>query len=140
MTLPTITAIGNLTSDGELRFTAAGKAIYTNSVAVNRSRKNETGGWDTTATVYLTIKLWEADAETAAEYLRKGDRVVVTGELLVDEWEGKDGSKRQTLVVDRATIAKCLPRQPKPQGFGTQGPAQAPQQATWDNLPASAPF
>lgn len=128
MTLPTITAIGNLTSDGELRFTAAGKAIYTNSVAVNRSRKNETGGWDTTATVYLTIKLWEADAETAAEYLRKGDRVVVTGELLVDEWEGKDGSKRQTLVVDRATIAKCLPRQPRPQGFT---PQQQPTQQAW---------
>ena len=128
MTLPTVTATGNLTADPDLRFTAAGKAVATVSIATNRSRKNETGGWDTTATVYLTIKLWEADAETAAEHLRKGDRVLVMGELVVDEWEGKDGSKRQTLVVDRATIAKCLPRQPRPQGFT---PQQQPTQQAW---------
>jgi single-strand DNA-binding protein len=115
MTLPTITATGNLTSDGELRFTATGVAIYTTGLACNRSKKNGES-WETTHTTFLSIKLWEADAETAAEHLRKGDRVIVTGELLVDTWQGKDGTERQTLVVDRATIAKCLPRQPRPQG------------------------
>jgi single-strand DNA-binding protein len=83
MTLPTITATGNLTSDGELRFTATGVAIYTTGLACNRSKKNGES-WETTHTTFLSIKLWEADAETAAEHLRKGDRVIVTGELLVE--------------------------------------------------------
>ena len=65
---------------------------------------------------------------------------MVTGELLVEEWQGKDGSKRQTNTVDRATIAKALPRQPRPGVSGPYGGSQAPQQATWDNLPAEAPF
>ena len=127
MSLPTVTFTGNCTSDVELRFTAKGSAVAKIGVACNRSRKTDTG-YETTHTVFLTVQLWEADAETAAEHLRKGDRVVVTGELLVDEWEGKDGSKRQTLVVDRATIAKCLPRQPRPQGFT---PQQQPTQQAW---------
>lgn len=127
MSLPTITTVANLTADPELRFTGAGKPVAKIGVACNRSRKTDTG-FETTHTVFLTVQLWEADAETAAEHLRKGDRVVVTGELLVDEWEGKDGSKRQTLVVDRATIAKCLPRQPRPQGFT---PQQQPTQQAW---------
>ena len=109
MTLPTILAAGNLTADPELRFTKSGTAVTTVSVATNRSRKVN-DQWETTHTTYLTIKLWEQDAETAAEHLRKGDRVVVSGELLIEEWEGKDGGKRQTPTIDRATIAKALPR------------------------------
>ena len=109
MTLPTIHATGNLTSDPELRFTKSGVAVASVSLATNRSRKTD-AGWETTHTTYLTIKLWEQDAETAAEHLRKGDRVVVSGELLIEEWEGKDGNKRQTPTIDRATIAKALPR------------------------------
>lgn len=109
MTLPTIQATGNLTADPELRFTKSGDAVATLRLATNRSRKTD-DGWETTHTTYLTIKLWRQDAEVAAEHLRKGDRVTVAGELVIEEWEGKDGGKRQTPTVDRATIAKRLPR------------------------------
>ena len=109
MSLPTITATGNLTADPELRFTQAGKAVATVSIATNRSRKTD-AGWETTHTTYLTVKLWEADAETAAEHLHKGERVMISGELLIEEWEDKNGNKRQTPTIDRATIAKALPR------------------------------
>ena len=53
MSLPTITATGNLTADPELRFTQAGKAVATVSIATNRSRKTD-AGWETTHTTYLT--------------------------------------------------------------------------------------
>ena len=109
MTLPTIQAAGNLTADPELRFTKSGDAVATLRLATNRNRKTD-AGWETTHTTYLSVKLWRQDAEAAAEHLRKGDRVVVSGELLIEEWEGKDGGKRQTPTVDRATVAKLLPR------------------------------
>jgi len=128
MTLPTIHATGNLTGDPELRFTQAGKAVASVNLATNRSRKTD-AGWETTHTTYLTIKLWEQDAETAAEHLRKGDRVVVSGELLIEEWEGKDGGKRQTPTIDRASIAKALPR----------GQRSAPAQ-TWAATDEAPPF
>jgi single-strand DNA-binding protein len=110
MTLPTIHATGNLTSDPELRFTKSGDAVATVNLATNRSRKDANDQWETTHTTYLSVKLWKQDAEAAAEHLRKGDRVVVSGELLIEEWEGKDGNKRQTPTIDRAAIAKALPR------------------------------
>jgi single-strand DNA-binding protein len=116
MTLPTITATGNLAADVELRFTAAGKAIAKLRLATNRSRKSDSGQWETTHTTWLAVTLWDTDAETAAEYFRKGDKVTVTGELTVEEWETKDGEKRTTLVVDRATVAKCPPRPASPAG------------------------
>lgn len=122
MTLPTIVATGNLAADPEIRFTGAGKAVAKLRIATNRSRKTETGQWETSHTTWLGVTLWDGDAETAAEHLRKGDRVTVVGELTVEEWTSKDGEPRTSLVVDRASVSKNLPRpQQSPQG-GTQAP------------------
>ncbi len=122
MTLPTITATGNLAADPELRFTGGGKAVAKLRIATNRSRKNDAGQWDTTHTTWLTVTLWDTDAESAAEYFRKGDRVTAVGELTVEEWETTAGEKRTTLAVDRATVAKCPPRQNHTPAQGSGAP------------------
>lgn len=92
-----VTFVGNLTGDGELRFTAGGKGVYSNSLAVEKRRKNATTGeWEST-TSFVRISVWDSLGENFTS-LAKGTRVIVSGTLEVREYE-KDGEKRQSIDV-----------------------------------------
>lgn len=96
----TITVVGNLTGEPELRFTQSGTAMCSGSIASNR-RYQVNGEWQE-ETTYLNFTLWREAAESAAASLRKGMRVIATGRLQQREWQDKDGNKRTSydLVVD----------------------------------------
>lgn len=96
----TLTIIGNLTADPELRFTQAGKPMLTGSIADNR-RYQINGEWQE-ETSYLNYVVWGELADNAAATLRKGMRVIATGRLQQRDWQDKDGNKRTSfdLVID----------------------------------------
>ncbi len=110
MTLPTITAIGRLSADPSLRFSGAGKAVAKLSIACNDNKRDEQGTWQTISTTWLDVSLWDTEAETAAETLRKGDEIIVTGLLQVETFTGKDGTERRNLTVKFPKVAKVLPK------------------------------
>jgi single-strand DNA-binding protein len=96
----TMTIIGNLTNDPELRFTQAGKPMLTGSIASNR-RYQVNGEWKEEPS-YFNYVIWGDLADNAAASLRKGSRVLATGRLQQREWQDKDGNKRISydLVID----------------------------------------
>lgn len=96
----TMTVVGNLTGDPELRFTAGGTAMLTGSIADNR-RYQVNGEWQE-ETSYINFVAWRELAENAAASLTKGARVIVTGRLQQRDWTDKDGNTRKSydLVVD----------------------------------------
>lgn len=96
----TMTVVGNLTGDPELRFTQSGKPMLTGSIADNR-RYQVNGEWQE-ETSYINFVIWGDLADNAAASLRKGNRVMVTGRLQQRDWQDKDGNKRTSydLVVD----------------------------------------
>lgn len=96
----TLTVVGNLTGEPELRFTASGTAMLTGSIADNR-RYQVNGEWQE-ETSYINFVAWRELAENAASTLTKGMRVLVTGRLQQRDWQDKDGNKRTSydLVVD----------------------------------------
>lgn len=132
MTLPSITATGRLGADPELKFTGSGKAVTSFRIACDK-RKQENGEWKTLSTVWLSVSLWEDEAEVAAEHLAKGDLVTVVGQLNVREYERKDGTKGQSVEIDYGKVSKALPRK----GGGSSRPA-APQAASnpWETSQA----
>lgn len=79
-----ITIIGRLGQDPELKYTAAGKAVCNLSVAVDRRQKGETDWFRVTA--------WEKQAELASEFLQKGRQVAIRGRMQSRQYE-KDGQK-----------------------------------------------
>ena len=86
-----VVIIGRLTRDPEIRYTQSGKGVANISVAVNRRfNKDETDFFDCTA--------WGKTAEIAAEYLRKGSQVGITGSLRQERFE-VDGQKRSKVVI-----------------------------------------
>ena len=96
--------VGHLGGDPESRFTQGGTAVATFSVATNESRKNSEGNWED-HTEWHRCVLFGKQAETAAEYVKKGQMVYVEGRLNTREWEDQNQIKRKTNRVFR-TIFK----------------------------------
>ena len=106
----TVTIVGNLTRDPELRFTATGQANTTFGVAVNRRWQNrQTQEWEE-ATSFLDVVAWADLAENVAQSLKRGDRVVVTGRVDQRSWENTEGDKRSKVEITANEIAPSLRR------------------------------
>jgi len=102
----TITVVGNLTRDPELRFTQSGKPTVTLGIAVNR-RYQVNGEWQE-QTTYMNVVAWDQMAENVAASLAKGARILVTGRLDVREYEARDGGKRQSVDIIADEIGATL--------------------------------
>lgn len=85
--------MGNLTRDPELRHTPAGMAVCSFDLAVNRTFTTKAGERKE-ETCFITIVVWDKQAQTCAEYLGKGRQVLVEGRLQHRSWETQDGQKR----------------------------------------------
>ena len=90
--------IGNLTRDPQLRYTPSGSAVADLGLAVNRKYKAQDGTLKEDV-CYVNLTAWGRTAENAAEYLSKGSPVFVEGRLKFDQWESKEGEKRNKLSV-----------------------------------------
>ena len=95
--------IGNLTRDPEPRFTPSGTQVTTFDLAVNRDYRTKEGE-KKRETCFVTIETWGRQAETCAEYLRKGSSVFVEGRLKFRNWETQTGEKRSKLEVTAERI------------------------------------
>jgi single-strand DNA-binding protein len=91
--------VGNLTRDPELRYTPKGMAIAKIGLAVNR-RWTPEGGEQREETTFVDIDAFGKQAETIAQYMKKGSPLLVEGRLRLDQWDDKQtGQKRSKLGV-----------------------------------------
>jgi single-strand DNA-binding protein len=103
-----VTLVGNVTRDPELRFTNTGQANVTFGLAVNRRWQNrQTQEWEE-ATSFFDVVCWREMAENAAESLSRGSRVIVTGRLDQRSWENQEGEKRTKIEVTADEIGPSL--------------------------------
>lgn len=93
------TLVGNLTRDPELKFTKSGTAIAKFSLAVNhRWYNNSIDDWDEKPSFFDCVA-WGKLGENIAESVAKGDRLIVSGRLDLQQWETEDGQKRSKVEV-----------------------------------------
>ena len=105
----TLTIIGNLTGDPELRFTATGMAVVAFTMAASRRVYDQaTGQWSDGDTLFLRCSAWRELADHAAESLSKGMRVIVTGRLKQRSYETTEGEKRTVFEVDADDVGPSL--------------------------------
>lgn len=97
--------VGHLGADPESRFTPSGVAVTTFNMATNESWKNNEGQYED-RTEWHRIVLYGKAAETANEYMKKGQLVYVEGRIRTRSWEDKDGMTRYTTEIlgDRFTM------------------------------------
>ena len=99
----TVTIVGNMTRDAELRYTASGVAVTEFGVAWNS--KDRDGNESVS---FFDVTCWRELAEHVAESLGKGNRVIVYGRLDHNTWETKDGDKRAKVRVMADDVAPSL--------------------------------
>jgi single-strand DNA-binding protein len=105
----TITVIGNLTNDPELRFTPSGAAVARFTVASTpRIMDRQTNEWKDGDPLFLSCNIWRQAAENVAESLQKGARVIVSGRLRQRSYETREGEKRTVIELEVDEIGPSL--------------------------------
>jgi single-strand DNA-binding protein len=162
----TITVVGNLTADPELRFTPSGAAVANFTVASTpRIFDRQSSEWKDGEALFLRCNIWREAAENVAESLTRGSRVIVTGRLKQRSFETREGEKRTVFEVEvdeigpslryaTAKVNKASRSGGGGGGFGSgsrqasaPAPASAPAEASggsgddpWGSAPASGSF
>lgn len=90
--------IGNLTRDPELRYTPAGTAVCSFSIATNRNWTTDTGE-KKEEVEFHRIVAWNKLAELCSQFLTKGRKVFVEGRLSTRQWNAQDGTQKQTTEI-----------------------------------------
>jgi single-strand DNA-binding protein len=146
----TITVVGNLTADPELRFTPSGAAVANFTVASTpRIYDRQSGEWKDGEALFLRCNIWREAAENVAESLTRGSRVIVSGRLKQRSFETREGEKRTVFEVEVDEIGPSLryatakvnkvSRGSGSGGFGagSRQPADKPADDPWGSAPAA---
>ena len=105
----TITVIGNLTADPELRFTPSGAAVASFTVASTpRTFDRNSGEWKDGDALFLRCNIWRQAAENVAESLTRGSRVLVSGRLRQRSFETREGEKRTVVELEVDEVGPSL--------------------------------
>jgi single-strand DNA-binding protein len=104
----TVTIVGNVTRDPELRYTPSGAANASFGVAVNRRwRDQQTNDWKEQVS-FFDVVCWREMADNVCESLAKGTRIVVTGRLEQRSWEDSDGNKKSKVEIVADEVGPSL--------------------------------
>ncbi|MEY4367342.1 MAG: hypothetical protein RLZ28_757 [Actinomycetota bacterium] len=138
----TVTIVGNLADDPELRYTQGGVAVVSVRVgSTPRQMNRQTNAWEDGETVWVRCTAWREVAENVAQTLTKGTRVLVTGRLKAPSaYQTAQGEARASLELEIEEIGPSLRYATasvsrKPREVGGAGAASSP----WDAPAASAP-
>ena len=157
----TITVIGNLTADPELRFTQSGVAVASFTIASTPRKFNrQTNEWEDEEALFMRCSIWREAAEHASESLEKGSRVIAQGRLKQRSFTDREGNNRTSIELDVDEVGPSLKyatarvqkvdRRQQGGGFGGGAPqgnvpgypqqGQQPQQGNpWGGQPQQAP-
>ncbi|MGW5388186.1 single-stranded DNA-binding protein [Nocardia sp. NPDC003963] len=105
-----MTVTGNLTADVEVKFTPTGTAVANFTVASTpRVYNRQSNQWEDGQALFMRCRVWREQAENIAESkLRKGTRVMVTGELTQRSWEDDEGGKHTIYELDAHDVAASM--------------------------------
>lgn len=140
----TITVIGNLTNDPELRFTPSGSAVANFTIASTpRTFDAQSKEWKDGETLFLRASVWREAAENVAESLTKGMRVIISGRLKSRSYEDKKTQEKRTVIeleVDEIgpSLRYANAKVNRTQRNGNGGNTEKPAASNWGGNTSSA--
>jgi single-strand DNA-binding protein len=104
----TVTVVGNLTREPELRYTGSGRGMAQFGVAVNRRWQNrQSGEWEEQVS-FFNVTAWGDLGENCAASLTKGSRVIINGRLEQRSYETQQGEKRSVVEIIADEVGPSL--------------------------------
>lgn len=127
-----VTIVGNLTADPELRFTPSGAAVANFTIASTpRTYDRQSNEWKDGEAVFLRASIWKDAAENVTESLARGTRVIATGKLKQRSFETREGEKRTVMELEVEEIGPSLRyATAKPAKVQKDGPSKSASQAS----------
>ena len=105
----TVTIVGNLTADPEIRVTDGGATLAEIRIAQNKNKRTADGSWEPGDPMFFQGTVWNDMAENAAASLQKGMRVIVVGKLNYSSWEDREsGATRSKIEIIIDEIGPAL--------------------------------
>lgn len=105
----TLTVIGNLTADPELRFTQSGHAVASFTIASTpRQFDKQANEWRDGEALFMRCSIWRDAAENVAESLEKGARVIAQGNLVQRSFTDRDGNNRTSIELNVLEVGPSL--------------------------------
>lgn len=126
-----IILIGNLTKDIELKYAQSGAAIAKTSIATSKKYKTQSGE-QKEEVCFVDINAFGRTAEVMNQYVRKGSKVMIEGELVFEQWTAQDGTNRSRHTV-RVDTMKMLDSKQDSNGGNQGGYNNNQQQAPQNN-------
>ncbi|EPE5677921.1 single-stranded DNA-binding protein [Listeria seeligeri] len=109
-----VVLVGRLTKDPDLRYTPAGAAVATFTLAVNRPFKNGQGEQEAD---FIQCVVWRKPAENVANFLKKGSLAGVDGRVQTRNYEGNDGKRVYVTEIVAESVQFLEPKQNAVEGF-----------------------
>ena len=124
--------IGNLTKDPELRYIPQGTAVVNLRLAVNRKFRDRNQE-SKEETCFVTVVVWDKQAESCNQYLHKGSQIFVEGRLQSRSWEDAAGNKRSTIEVraERVQFLGAPSAKAAPETFTEQHVQEPSTESAW---------
>jgi single-strand DNA-binding protein len=124
--------VGRVGRDPEMRFTPGGVPVTNFSVAVDR-RWTDASGQAQEKVTWFRVVCWRKLAEVVAEYAKKGQRILVVGEIDASAWTDRDGSPRASLELTADCVRFLGDREASDEGKAP--PEGAREEAAGEDLP-----
>ena len=130
--------IGNITKDIDMRYSGAGVAVASFSVACNDSYKNKETGEQVDATEFVNVVAFGKLAEIIGEYLKKGSKVYISGKFKTSKYD-KDGQTHYGVKIEAKDMLMLDSRSSQGSGQTTGSGGSAPAQQN-DDFDSEIPF
>lgn len=121
------TIAGHLGQDPEVRYTGAGKAVASLSIATTEKWKDRDSGEKREKTEWHRVSVWGQSAEYVGKYARKGHAVLVEGKIQTRKWQDREGNDRYTTEIVASDVHILTPK-----GSGGSANAQSSQPPAGD--------
>jgi single-strand DNA-binding protein len=110
ISMNSVQLIGKITLEPRVRRLKSGTTVAEIGMGIPENFKKKNGDWESRMH-FVDIQVWDQQAEYVEKHLRKGDGLLVQGSLQFEQWEGKDGQKRNKIKV-KAQRIQAVPLPP----------------------------
>ena len=128
MSLNSVTLVGRAGRDPEVRYFESGSVVANLTIAVNRRNRNDEPDW-------FNLEIWGKQAQVAADYVKKGSLIGITGSFKLDSWKDRNTGEDRNKPVVRVDRLELLGSKKDSENNSFQNNNTFNQQPSNDEIP-----
>ena len=128
MGINSVTLVGRAGRDPDVRYFESGSVVANLTMAVNRRSKNDQPDW-------FNLEIWGKQAQVAADYVKKGSLIGITGSFKLDSWKDRNTGEEKTKPVVRVDRLELLGSRRESEGGNFNGQSQSFNSPTEEEIP-----